>query len=100
MFGDIPSTGRSLGEGAPIRAAEARDADAARAERSRAAFMKAAWRLVPFVTVGYLVNYMDRNNVGFAALTMNRDTGLTATEFGWAERRGPIRAVPSGGAIA
>ena len=37
------------------------------------AFMKAAWRLVPFVTVGYLLNYMDRNNVGFAALTMNRD---------------------------
>src|SRR6185295_3885317 len=47
------------------------------------AFMKAAWRLVPFVTFGYLLNYMDRNNVGFAALTMNRDTGLTATEFGF-----------------
>jgi ACS family tartrate transporter-like MFS transporter len=47
------------------------------------AFMKAAWRLVPFVTVGYLLNYMDRNNVGFAALTMNRATGLTATEFGF-----------------
>ena len=39
------------------------------------AFMKAAWRLVPFVTIGYLLNYMDRNNVGFAALTMNRDDG-------------------------
>ena len=50
---------------------------------TRAAFMKAAWRLVPFVTAGYLLNYMDRNNVGFAALTMNRDTGLTATEFGF-----------------
>ena len=47
------------------------------------AFMKAAWRLVPFVTIGYLLNYMDRNNVGFAALTMNRETGLTATEFGF-----------------
>jgi MFS family permease len=47
------------------------------------AFMKAAWRLVPFVTVGYLLNYMDRNNVGFAALTMNRATGLTATQFGF-----------------
>jgi len=50
---------------------------------AHAAFMKAAWRLVPFVTIGYLLNYMDRNNVGFAALTMNRDTGLTATEFGF-----------------
>ena len=47
------------------------------------AFMKAAWRLVPFVTIGYLLNYMDRNNVGFAALTMNRETGLTATQFGF-----------------
>lgn len=47
------------------------------------AFIKAAWRIVPFVTIGYLVNYMDRNNVGFAALTMNTDTGLTATEFGF-----------------
>jgi MFS transporter, ACS family, tartrate transporter len=47
------------------------------------AFMKAAWRLVPFVTVGYLLNYMDRNNVGFAALTMNRATGLSATQFGF-----------------
>ena len=50
---------------------------------ARAAFMKAAWRLVPFVTLGYLLNYMDRNNVGFAALTMNRATGLTATQFGF-----------------
>ncbi|HEU5254800.1 MAG TPA: MFS transporter [Vicinamibacterales bacterium] len=47
------------------------------------AFIKAAWRLVPFLTIGYLLNYMDRNNVGFAALTMNRATGLTATQFGF-----------------
>ena len=47
------------------------------------AFMKAAWRMVPFVTIGYLLNYMDRNNVGFAALTNNRATGLTATQFGF-----------------
>ncbi|HXD19774.1 MAG TPA: MFS transporter [Vicinamibacterales bacterium] len=49
----------------------------------RAAFTKAAWRLVPFLTIAYLLNYMDRNNVGFAALTMNADTGLTATQFGF-----------------
>jgi sugar phosphate permease len=47
------------------------------------AFMKAAWRILPFVTIGYLLNYMDRNNVGFAALTMNREAGLTATQFGF-----------------
>jgi len=50
---------------------------------AHAAFLKAAWRIVPFVTIGYLLNYMDRNNVGFAALTMNRETGLTATQFGF-----------------
>ena len=55
---------------------------AARSEATREAFLKAAWRIVPFVTFGYLLNYMDRNNVGFAALTMNRETGLTATQFG------------------
>src|SRR5262245_57021380 len=55
---------------------------ASTADMERAAFMKAAWRLVPFLTLGYLLNYMDRNNVAFAALTMNRETGLTATQFG------------------
>ncbi|HKC56537.1 MAG TPA: MFS transporter [Vicinamibacterales bacterium] len=55
----------------------------AAADVERAAFRKAAWRLVPFLTVAYLLNYMDRNNVGFAALTMNADTGLTATQFGF-----------------
>src|SRR6478672_11808103 len=59
-----------------------RPSDPAR-DLTHAAFMKAAWRIVPFVTLGYLLNYMDRNNVGFAALTMNRDTGLSATEFGF-----------------
>ena len=49
----------------------------------RRAFQKAAWRLVPFLTAGYVLNYMDRNNVAFAALTMNRETGLTATQFGF-----------------
>ena len=53
------------------------------ADVERAAFMKAAWRLVPFLTIGYLLNYMDRTNVGFAGLTMNADTGLSATQFGF-----------------
>jgi len=40
-------------------------------------------RLIPFIFACYVVSYLDRINVGFAALTMNRDLGLTATEFGW-----------------
>jgi len=57
--------------------------DAVEAGVEHAAFMKAARRLVPFLTIGYLLNYMDRTNVGFAGLTMNGETGLTATQFGF-----------------
>jgi MFS family permease len=46
------------------------------------ALKKAAWRLVPLLTLAYLFSYLDRNSIGFAALTMNQDLGLTATQFG------------------
>ena len=39
-------------------------------------------RIVPFLFVCYVVSYLDRVNVGFAALTMNKDIGLTPTAFG------------------
>jgi MFS family permease len=44
---------------------------------------KVMWRLIPFIFACYVVSYLDRINVGFAALTMNRDLGLTPTQFGW-----------------
>ena len=40
-------------------------------------------RLVPFLIVCYFVAYLDRVNVGFAALTMNRDLGISATAYGF-----------------
>jgi ACS family tartrate transporter-like MFS transporter len=40
-------------------------------------------RIVPFIFVCYVVSYLDRINVGFAGLQMNRDLGLTPTQFGW-----------------
>ncbi len=43
---------------------------------------KMMWRILPFLFVCYVVSYLDRVNVGFAALTMNKDIGLTATAFG------------------
>jgi MFS transporter, ACS family, tartrate transporter len=49
----------------------------------RRVLKKTAWRLVPLLTLAYVVNYLDRSNIGFAALTMNKDLGLTATEFGF-----------------
>ncbi|CAL78646.1 Permease (fragment) [Bradyrhizobium sp. ORS 278] len=44
---------------------------------------KVTARLVPFLVVCYLVAYLDRVNVGFAALTMNADLGLSQTAFGF-----------------
>src|ERR1700722_12379662 len=40
-------------------------------------------RLVPFLVVCYFVAYLDRVNVGFAALQMNKDLGLSASAFGF-----------------
>ena len=49
-----------------------------------AAIRSAAWHLIPLLAVGYIISYIDRSNVGFAALTMNRELGLSATQFGFA----------------
>ena len=43
---------------------------------------KITWRLIPFLMLLYLVAFLDRINVGFAALTMNKDIGLTSQMFG------------------
>ena len=45
-------------------------------------FSKIAWRLMPVLILAYILNYLDRTNIGFAALTMNQAIGLTATQFG------------------
>lgn len=44
---------------------------------------KVTRRLVPFLIACYLVAYLDRVNVGFAALQMNQDLGLSQTAFGF-----------------
>lgn len=56
------------------------DTDAA----AQRAIHKAAWRLIPLLCVAYIISYIDRTNVGFAALTMNPDLGLTPEQFGFA----------------
>jgi len=40
-------------------------------------------RLIPFLFLLYIVSYLDRINVGFAALQMNAALGLSATAFGF-----------------
>jgi ACS family tartrate transporter-like MFS transporter len=43
---------------------------------------KAALRLIPFMGLLYVVSFLDRVNVSYAALTMNADIGLSASAFG------------------
>jgi MFS transporter, ACS family, tartrate transporter len=50
----------------------------------QSAIRKAALRFVPLLTIAYLFNYLDRTSIGFAALTMNQQLGLSAGQFGFA----------------
>ena len=47
-----------------------------------AVMRKVAWRLVPFLSLGYLINALDRFNISIAALHMNKALGLSATAYG------------------
>ena len=50
---------------------------------ARRASRKAAGRLIPFLILCFVISSLDRVNVGFAALTMNKELGLTAEMFGF-----------------
>ena len=43
---------------------------------------KVGRRLIPFLMVCYFFNFLDRVNVSFAALEMNKDLGFSASAFG------------------
>jgi ACS family tartrate transporter-like MFS transporter len=44
---------------------------------------RAAWRLIPFMALMYVVSFLDRVNISFAALTMNRDLGFSPQAYGF-----------------
>src|SRR6478609_11460176 len=44
---------------------------------------KISYRIVPFIMLLYFIAFIDRVNIGFAALTMNKDLGLSPTVFGF-----------------
>jgi ACS family tartrate transporter-like MFS transporter len=48
----------------------------------RSAIAKASRRLLPFLVLCYAVNFLDRVNVGYAALAMNEDLGFSPSIFG------------------
>jgi MFS transporter, ACS family, tartrate transporter len=61
-------------------AAEQISADAA---IGASAMRKATLRLIPLIALGYGAAYMDRVNISFASLQMNRDLHFSATVYGF-----------------
>jgi ACS family tartrate transporter-like MFS transporter len=47
-----------------------------------AVLKRAAWRLIPFMSLMYVVSFLDRVNISFAALTMNHDLGFSPKAYG------------------
>lgn len=52
-------------------------------ELERRVMRRVSWRIVPFIMLLYFVAYIDRVNIGFAALTMNKDLGFSPAVFGF-----------------
>lgn len=49
---------------------------------ARALYRKISWRLIPYMFLLYIVNYLDRVNVGFAAMDIQRDLHFSNTVYG------------------
>ena len=49
----------------------------------KALVRKITWRIIPFVFVLYVISYLDRANIGYAALQMNKDLALSSEAFGF-----------------
>jgi MFS transporter, ACS family, tartrate transporter len=50
---------------------------------SAATFSKIRRRILPLLFLLYIVAYLDRINIGFAAFTMNQELGITSAQFGF-----------------
>jgi ACS family tartrate transporter-like MFS transporter len=55
----------------------------AAADLGRSTLAKVSWRLLPFLLLLYVVAWLDRVNIGFAALQMNADLGFSAAVYGF-----------------
>ena len=44
---------------------------------------KIKWRILPFCFLLYVINYIDRINLGFAAMDMNSDLQISSAAFGF-----------------
>jgi len=62
---------------------EAQQTGAACRHRESVIYAKVRRKLLPLLFILYVVAYLDRINVGFAALQMNRELGLSEAIFGF-----------------
>jgi MFS transporter, ACS family, tartrate transporter len=58
-------------------------AGAAKSEVETSTIRAISWRLIPFLVLAYFFSYLDRVNLGFAALTMNAELKFTPLIFAW-----------------
>jgi len=58
--------------------------NSASADMESTVISKVIWHLFPFMILLTMVNFIDRTNIGLAALTMNKDLGIDAATFGFA----------------
>jgi ACS family tartrate transporter-like MFS transporter len=58
-------------------------AGAAKSELETSTIRAISWRLIPFLVLAYFFSYLDRVNLGFAALTMNAELKFSPTVFAW-----------------
>src|SRR4026209_1331238 len=58
--------------------------DSTRIGIGESARTRVAWRLLPFLFLLYVANYLDRTNIAYATLGMKGDLGLTDSVFGTA----------------
>jgi MFS transporter, ACS family, tartrate transporter len=70
--------------GTDLPARHGDDAHGAIAGHLQSAIRKNFWRFLPVLTLAFIVNYLDRICIGFGALSMNHDLGITPLQFGLA----------------
>jgi D-galactonate transporter len=56
---------------------------AAKSDLERSTIKAISWRLIPFLILAYFFSYLDRVNLGFAALTMNAELKFSPLVFSW-----------------
>src|SRR5262249_32526955 len=68
---------------APGQEQDSRGARRMTSEIESRVLRKITLRIVPFIMLLYFVAFIDRVNIGFAALTMNKDLGFSPAVYGF-----------------